>query len=113
MGRVIPPKEILDKQPFAKFCKIVDEVKQMASNGESDFLRIMLDELDTEINGNSKKYDDGAINRVGDIIVALPLDLGFSILKDFSTNVDLCERLILKRDDVFKVLKDARKVVYG
>jgi hypothetical protein len=39
----------------------------------------------------------------------LPQDLAFSALKDLSGNNDVNERLLLKRDDLFKILKSARK----
>jgi len=60
------------------------------------------------INGNSKDYPQSEIDEVGDLIVALPDDLAFEILKRMATKSDLCERLLLKRTDIFNILKTKR-----
>ena len=102
MGRIIEADEIMLNRTDS-------EVKQMVANKEFDYLRVTLDKLVNRLkNGGSKVYNDTAINRLGDFIVLLPDDMAFAFLKDTATEPDMCERLMLKRDDIFRILKRVR-----
>ena len=59
--------------------------------------------------GKSSKYTEKNLTNLGDFFMLLPEDLAFSVLKDLALNNDMNERLLLKRDDLFAILKHARK----
>ena len=105
MGRILEAEEIL-----FHFKDNKKEVKQMVANNEFDYLRVTMDKLlNRMVEGGSRNYDNVAINNMGDFIVMLPDDLAFSMLKDLAIEHDLNERLLLKRTDIFNILKIVRK----
>jgi hypothetical protein len=102
MGRVIEADEIMLKDTTS-------EVKKMVADNQLDYIRCSIDSLLAKlVNGGSEAYDDTAINRLGNFLILLPDTLAFAFLKDVSTEMDMCERLILKRDDIFAILKRVR-----
>lgn len=99
---------------FNNFPKIRDRVVQQVEAGEGntrfDLLRITLDEINQCLEGGkSTKYTEKNLKYLGDFFMLLPQDLAFSVLKDLALNNDMNERLLLKRDDLFAILKTARK----
>ena len=99
---------------FNHFPKIRDRVVAQVESGEGntrfDLLRITLDEINQCLEkGKSNKYTEKQLTNLGDFFILLPEDLAFSVLKDLALNNDMNERLLLKRDDLFSILKHARK----
>ncbi len=98
---------------FNNFPKIRDKVVSQVEVGEGntrfDLLRITLDEITQCLTGNkSNKYTDKQFKNLGDFFVLLPEDLAFSVLKDLALNNDVNERLLLRRNDLFDILRKAR-----
>ncbi len=90
--------------------KVAAQVESGLGNTRLDLLRVTLDEIGQVLGDTkSKKMTDKQLMNVGDFFVMLPQDLAFSALKDLSGNSDVNERLLLKRDDLFNILKSARK----
>ncbi len=90
--------------------KVAAQVESGLGNTRFDLLRVTLDEIGQVLGDTkSKKMTDKQLMNVGDFFVMLPQDLAFSALKDLSGNSDVNERLLLKRDDLFNILKSARK----
>jgi len=107
-------KPIKAAEIFKSFDKIRDKVAAQVESGKGntrfDLLRVTLDEIAQCLaDGKSKKYTEKELNNMGDFFIMLPQDLSFSALKDLSSNNDVNERLFLHRDDLFKILKSARK----
>ena len=107
-------KPIKAAEIFNSFPKIKDRVVSQVEAGEGntrfDLLRITLDEINQCLaGGKSSKYTEKNLTNLGDFFVLLPEDLAFSVLKDLALNNDMNERLLLKRDDLFNILKHARK----
>jgi hypothetical protein len=107
-------KPIKAQEIFKSFPKIRDRVVSQVEAGKGntrfDLLRITLDEInDCLTGGKSSKYSDKELNNLADFFLLLPQDLAFSVLKDLALNNDINERLLLKRDDLFGILKVARK----
>ncbi len=107
-------KPIKAQEIFNNFPKIRDRVVSQVESGEGntrfDLLRITLDEINQCLTGNkAEKYTDKQFSNLGDFFILLPEDLAFSVLKDLALNNVVNERLLLKRDDLFKILKHARK----
>ncbi len=90
--------------------KVATQVESGLGNTRFDLLRVTLDEIGQVLSDTkSKKMTDKQLNNMGDFFVMLPQDLAFSALKDLSGNSDVNERLLLKRNDLFDILKSARK----
>lgn len=90
--------------------RVAAQVESGSGNTRFDLLRVTLDEIGQALSeAKSKKVTDKQLNNLGDFFVMLPQDLAFSALKDLSGNSDVNERLLLKRDDLFNILKSARK----
>lgn len=107
-------KPIKAAEIFNNFPKIRDRIVAQVEAGEGntrfDLLRITLDEINQCLaGGKSSKYSEKQFNNLGDFFMLLPEDLAFSVLKDLALNNDVNERLLLKRDDLFAILKHARK----
>jgi hypothetical protein len=88
----------------------VSQVDSGEGNTRFDLLKITLDEIETCLTGNkADKYTEKQFQNLGDFFIMLPEDLAFSVLKNLALNNVVNERLLLKRDDLFKILKHARK----
>lgn len=107
-------KPIKAAEVFNRFPKIRDRVLAQVEAGDGevrfDLLKITLDEINQCLEKDkSKKYNEKQLKNLGDFFIMLPEDLAFSVLKDLALNNDMNERLLLKRDDLFSILKHARK----
>ena len=107
-------KPIKAQEIFNSFLKIRDRLVSQVEAGEGntrfDLLRITLDEINQCLGGGkSSKYTEKQLNNLADFFLMLPEDLAFSVLKDLALNNDINERLLLRRDDLFTILKHARK----
>jgi hypothetical protein len=90
--------------------KVLEQVESGKGNTRFDLLRVTLDELGACLGeGKSKKYTEKQLENVANFFVLLPQDLAFSALKELAQNNDINERMLLKRDDLFAILKHARK----
>jgi len=107
-------KPIKAHEIFNNFEKIKDKVMAQVEAGEGntrfDLLSVTLDEIRQCLDGDkSKKYNEKQLNNLADFFLLLPQDLAFSVLKDLALNNDINDRLLLNRDDLFAILKTARK----
>jgi len=108
-------KPIKAKDIFDHFAKVKSKVEAQVGtaddgNARFDLLRLTLDEITQCLeNDKSRKYNEKQLNNLADFLVMLPQDLSFSMIKDLATNQDVNERLFLNRDDLFTILKTARK----
>ncbi len=107
-------KPIKAQEIFNSFAKVRDRIVSQIEAGEGntrfDLLRITLDEINDCLSGTkAEKYTDKQLNNVGDFFIMLPEDLAFSVLKDLALNPAVNDRLLLHRDDLFAILKHARK----
>jgi hypothetical protein len=98
---------------FNNFAKVREKVKAQVEADEGntrfDLLRETLDEIMFCLKeGKSKKYSEKQLSHLGDFLIMLPQDLGFSAFKDLATIADVNERLLLARPDLFDLLKKAR-----
>jgi hypothetical protein len=108
LDKPLKAKEIFDN--FAKVKKQVQAQLDAKEGTRFDLLRVTLDEIgDALKGGKSKKYTMEQLNNVANFLVMLPQDLAFSALKDLAPEQDINERLLLKRNDLFDILKSARK----
>ncbi len=86
------------------------DIQIMVANEERDFIVLALDNIIKKLdNDGSKAYDDEAMMRLADFLIMLPDELSFSALTDLATMNDICERCILRRDDLFEILKRVRR----
>lgn len=113
MNRPIKAADILNKFSDPKSGvkdRVLAQVEAGEGNTRFDLLRITLDEINQKLSGNkASSFTDKQLNNLGDFFVLVPEDLAFSVLKDLALNNDINERLLLKRDDLFDILKHARK----
>jgi len=107
-------KPIKAREIFDGFDKVKDRILEQVEAGDGttrfDLLRITLDEIGQCLSEEtSHDYNDKQLNNAADFFVMLPQDLAFDVLKELSNNNDINERLLLARDDLFAILRDARK----
>ena len=90
--------------------QVLAQVEAGEGNTRFDLLSVTLDEIRQCLEGEkSKKYNKKQLNNLADFFLLLPQDLAFSVLKDLALNNDINDRLLLNRDDLFAILKAARK----
>jgi hypothetical protein len=105
-------KPIKAKEIFDNFAKVLPKLEAQCNPDKTrfDLLRLTLDECEACLEGDkSKKYTAKQLNNFADFMLRIPQDLSFSVLKKLAGNNDINERLLLHRDDLFKILKSARK----
>jgi len=107
-------KPIKASEIFNNYAKIQDRLIAQVEAGEGntrfDLLRITVDEIKDCLDGEkAAKYTDKQLKNLGDFFMLLPEDLAFSVLKDLALNNSINERLLLQRDDLFAILRKARK----
>lgn len=105
-------RPIKAQEIFDNFAKIRGKVMAQIEKGDDgktrfDLLRITLDEIGECLGTEDKarKYTDKQFNNLGDFLTLLPEDLAFSAFKDFAANSVVNERLLIKRPDLFNILK--------
>lgn len=108
-------KPLKAEEVFKKFhdVKVQRKFKAQLKDSEGeirfDLLRLTLDDVKDKLQKESAKYSEKELNNFADFLVEIPTDLSFSAIKEIANINDVNERLLLKRNDLFELLKKARK----